>query len=61
MVVDRNNAVNVNRIVRLDSIFKLAYFEAEINENSKHCTMAFTRYKELEKEFMVYNPGLLVV
>lgn len=60
-IVDRNNAVNVDRIVRLDSVFKKAYFEADVRKNSKCCTMAFKRYKDLEKEFMLNNPALLIV
>lgn len=44
-VVDRSNSINVERIVSLDKMYKVAYFEQDISKKSKRCTLAFHRYK----------------
>ncbi|MGV2788285.1 hypothetical protein GNF98_21915, partial [Clostridium perfringens] len=59
-IVDRNIAVNIDKIVMMDSYRKRAYFSNEVNQTSKFCTLAFWRYSELEKEFMMLNPHLII-
>ncbi|AOZ91281.1 LytTR family transcriptional regulator DNA-binding domain-containing protein [Paenibacillus crassostreae] len=59
-IVDRNNAVNVDRIKRLDPILCKAYFEDNLNKNSKYCTMAINRYRKLEREIVTSNPSIIV-
>jgi len=58
--VDRN-LVNVDRIMLIDSVYKKAYFEPEIQKGSKCCTMAFKRYNKIKEELLAYNPGILIV
>lgn len=55
-IVDRSNSINVERIVWLDKMYKVAYFERELNSKSKRCTIAFRRYKAVERELMIANP-----
>lgn len=59
--VDRNNLVNVDRIVRIDSVFKIAYFESEVRSNSKHCTMSIKKYRKFEQEFLSDNSQMVMI
>jgi len=59
-IVDRNIAVNIDKIVLMDSLQKRAYFSDEVKKTSKYCTLAYWRYSELEKEFMMLNPQLII-
>lgn len=47
--VDRNNVVNLDRVTALDPTYKHAYFEEPVSQESKHCTIAWSRYKEVEE------------
>ncbi|GAB6988002.1 LytTR family transcriptional regulator DNA-binding domain-containing protein [Paenibacillus pini] len=57
-IVDRSNSVNVDKIVRIDNVFKKAYFEYDIRKGSKCCTMSEQRCSDLVDEFFVTIPGL---
>ncbi|MNW38905.1 hypothetical protein D3C74_159850 [compost metagenome] len=57
-VVDRSNSINVEQIVWLDKLYKVAYFEQELSKRSKRCTIAFHRYKAVEQELMLVNPTI---
>ncbi|PZD95885.1 hypothetical protein DNH61_10595 [Paenibacillus sambharensis] len=50
VMVDRNNAANLNRIVRLDKQYKIAYFESSLTKDSKGCTVAWSSYNQLVKK-----------
>ncbi|RUT48574.1 hypothetical protein EJP82_01125 [Paenibacillus anaericanus] len=59
-VVDRSNALNVDEIVWLDKIYKVAYFDHQIDKNSKRCPIAFHRYKDVENELILVNPAISI-
>lgn len=59
-LVDRNNAVNIRSIKRLDSQFKIAYFEEEITRDSKHCTLAWEKYKALVKKLQSMDQPVII-
>ncbi|GGG09700.1 LytTR family transcriptional regulator DNA-binding domain-containing protein [Paenibacillus abyssi] len=46
-LVDRNNAVHLLKIKRLDQKHKIAYFEEEISKKSKRCTIAYRNFDEV--------------
>ncbi|CAH1212712.1 hypothetical protein PAECIP111893_03586 [Paenibacillus plantiphilus] len=59
-LVDRNNAVNIRSIKRLDSQFKIAYFEEEITRDSKYCTLAWEKYKALVKKLKSIDQPVII-
>lgn len=58
MMVDRINAVNLDKIVLVNEIFKVAYFEESPTKQAKKCTIARGRYEEVLSRLTVLNPGL---
>ncbi|WP_373876431.1 LytTR family DNA-binding domain-containing protein [Paenibacillus spongiae] len=48
-LVDRNNAVNIDKIVCLDSRTKKAYFEWPTHTGSKNCTFSGKHFDEVMK------------
>ncbi|MFC5653515.1 LytTR family DNA-binding domain-containing protein [Paenibacillus solisilvae] len=46
-LVDRNSAVHMDKIVRLDQKLKMAFFELEITKKSKCCTIANRNFPEV--------------
>lgn len=46
-LVDRNNAVNIDNIVCVDTSRKLAYFETPIHAKSKSCTFSAKHFDNL--------------
>lgn len=59
-LVDRNNAVNIRNIKRLDSEYKKAYFEEEITHGSKYCTLAWEKYKALVKKLQSMDQPVII-
>jgi hypothetical protein len=59
MMVDRINAVNLNKVVLVNEIFKLAYFEESPVKNSKKCTIARDRYRDVLERLELINPELI--
>jgi hypothetical protein len=49
-MVDRNVAVHLTKIKRLDSKYKIAYFETQITKDSKGCTVAWSHFNMLAKK-----------
>lgn len=59
-LVDRNNAVNIRNIKRLDSEYKKAYFEVDITRDSKYCTLAWEKYKALVKKLQSMDQSVII-
>jgi len=59
-IVDRGTAVNIDNVARLDSTFKVAYFDHSNEKNSLNCTIAYHRYKLVEQELTTVNPNIIV-
>jgi hypothetical protein len=49
-LVDRNNIVHMTKIKTLDSKFKVAFFENEINNESKRCTISWANFNDVIAE-----------
>ncbi|MCL6601667.1 MAG: LytTR family transcriptional regulator DNA-binding domain-containing protein [Paenibacillus sp.] len=60
-VADRNNAVHIDKIVEMNGLLKVAYFQTNRTNASKHCTMSKSGYKEvsellgLRKSMVIYT------
>ncbi|WP_379136466.1 LytTR family transcriptional regulator DNA-binding domain-containing protein [Paenibacillus sp. sgz500958] len=48
-LVDRTNVINLDKIVQMDGVFHVAYFEEQITSQSKRCTMTHVRFEEIRK------------
>jgi len=46
-IADRNNSVHMDNIVEMNGFLKVAYFERNRGNTSKHCTMSKSGYKEV--------------
>lgn len=57
-LVDRNNAVNIDKIVCLDTATKKAYFEWPTNTRSKNCTFSGKHFEEVMK---LLSSGSIVI
>ncbi|MBW7454127.1 LytTR family transcriptional regulator DNA-binding domain-containing protein [Paenibacillus sepulcri] len=53
--VDRNFSIHIRNIKRLDDQYKRAYFEYELGRDSKSCTLAWEKYKAVEKKLKQIN------
>ena len=56
MAVDRTNVVNLDRIVLLDNLYQLAFFEEDVTPRSKRCTLTRIRFQEIQKQLGIV-PG----
>ncbi|ACT00246.1 hypothetical protein [Paenibacillus sp. JDR-2] len=62
MIVDRNNAVNLNNIKVLDPVFKKAYFEYDIKDKvNGGCSMSWDKYKKVIELIGVHSPNAHIV
>jgi DNA-binding LytR/AlgR family response regulator len=59
-MVDRGNSLNLAKVVRIDEIFNVAYFEDVIDSSSKRCMIARHRMKEVKSALGIINPGVIV-
>ncbi|MFC4103099.1 LytTR family transcriptional regulator DNA-binding domain-containing protein [Paenibacillus xanthanilyticus] len=58
--VDRNVIVNVPKVVFLDPIFKVAYFEEETTAKSIKCQLAWHGFTKIAKEFQLVKPEIII-
>ncbi|TCN00880.1 hypothetical protein EV294_101330 [Paenibacillus sp. BK033] len=62
MIVDRNNAVNLNNIKLLDPVFKKAYFEYEISDRvNGGCSMSWDKYNKVNELIGVHSPNAKII
>ncbi len=59
-IVDRGTVVNIDNVARLDRAFKVAHFNVMNGPNSLNCTIAYHRYRLVEKELVRMNPNIIV-
>lgn len=59
-IVDRGTAVNIDNVARLDRAFKVAHFNVRNSQSSLNCTIAYHRYRLVEKELTRMNPNIIV-
>ncbi|WP_410514996.1 LytTR family DNA-binding domain-containing protein [Paenibacillus sp. BR2-3] len=59
-MVDRGNSLNLEKVVRIDETFNVAYFEDAIDSNSKRCMIARHRIKEVKNALDIINPAVIV-
>ncbi|ASA23175.1 LytTR family transcriptional regulator DNA-binding domain-containing protein [Paenibacillus donghaensis] len=59
-IVDRGTAVNIDNVARLDRGFKVAYFNNPSDPSSQNCTIAYHRYRLVEKELTMINPDIVI-
>jgi DNA-binding LytR/AlgR family response regulator len=59
-IVNRGTAVNIDNVSRLDRAFKAAYFNLRNGPNSLTCTIAYHRYRFVEKELITINPNIIM-
>jgi DNA-binding LytR/AlgR family response regulator len=60
VMVDRVNAANINKIVRLDKQYNIAYFETDVTKESKGCTVAWNKFNLLIKKLQSMNKPVIV-
>jgi DNA-binding LytR/AlgR family response regulator len=58
--VDRNIVVHMPKIKRLDSIYTIAYFEYEVEKNSKKITLAQKYYKKVVSKAREENRVIVI-
>lgn len=58
--VDRNNAVNVEKIRRIDTKLLVAYFERFKTVSEQRCTMSKAKYKVFINEFPLSDETVLL-
>ncbi|OKP97760.1 LytTR family transcriptional regulator DNA-binding domain-containing protein [Paenibacillus sp. P46E] len=60
-LADRNNSINIQNIVEINNLLKVAYFERERTNDSKYCTMSKSGIKKVcqlvreSKSSVVFN------
>lgn len=59
-IVDRGTAVNIDTVARLDRAYKVAYFDGKSGGSSLSCTIAYHRYRHVERELTRLNPNIIV-
>ncbi|MNF12044.1 hypothetical protein D3C80_2134120 [compost metagenome] len=59
-IVDRGTAVNIDNVARLDRVYKVAHFDVMYGQSSPYCTIAYHRYRLVEKELIRMNPNIIV-
>jgi DNA-binding LytR/AlgR family response regulator len=59
--VDRNNAVHLPKITKLDQTYKIAYFEDEIRSNSKRCTIARDNFNDVITILKQLNRPVVII
>jgi hypothetical protein len=60
VMVDRVNAANLRRIVRMDKQYNIAYFESELTKESKRCTVAWNKFNLIVKKLKSMNNPVIV-
>ncbi|MDF2651798.1 MAG: hypothetical protein K0Q73_7603 [Paenibacillus sp.] len=53
VAVDRTNVVNLDRIVVLDEMYHIAYFEENITHTSKRCTFTNINFEKAKEKYSV--------
>ena len=48
--VDRTNVVNLDKLVRLDKVYHVGYFEEVVTETSKRCTFTNINFAKLQRK-----------
>lgn len=51
VTVDRTNVVNMDKIVLLDEVYHVAYFEENITDRSKRCTFTNINFKKVQQKY----------
>lgn len=49
--VDRTNVVNLDKLVRLDEVYHVGYFEEVVTENSKRCTFTNINFAKIQRKY----------
>lgn len=53
--VDRTNVVNLDKIVLLDEVYHVAYFEDTISKSSKRCTFTSINFVKFQKKYEQFS------
>lgn len=56
VVCDRANAVNLDQIVCLDTIFRRAYFTQDIGPRTISCSMSVKKFELIHQELLTCTP-----
>ncbi|MEC0167420.1 LytTR family transcriptional regulator DNA-binding domain-containing protein [Paenibacillus graminis] len=59
-IVDRSNAMNLDKVKVLDKTLKIAFFEQTITKKSKRCMIASYRFKEVADHIRSFNPTIVI-
>ncbi|MDQ0496361.1 LytTR family transcriptional regulator DNA-binding domain-containing protein [Paenibacillus brasilensis] len=57
--VDRSNTINMENVVLMNSVYRVAYFSKEIVKNSPKCQIAIRRYEEVARTLNLFNPNIV--
>ncbi|PAF31841.1 hypothetical protein CHI14_09310 [Paenibacillus sp. 7516] len=58
--VDRSTIINSDNIVKVDQIYKEAFFEHNVSRDSVKCEIAHHRYRKFVKELQIMNPSVIL-
>ncbi|MEK4351310.1 LytTR family transcriptional regulator DNA-binding domain-containing protein [Paenibacillus sp. FSL R5-0475] len=53
--VDRTNVVNLDKIVLVDEIYRVAYFESSITKTTKKCTFTIINFDKFQKKYEQFS------
>ncbi|WP_424993720.1 LytTR family transcriptional regulator DNA-binding domain-containing protein [Paenibacillus polymyxa] len=59
--VDRSNSINMEKVVLMNSVFRVAYFSHDISKDSPKCQIAIRRYEEVAQTLNLFNPNIVFV
>ncbi|CAH1054047.1 LytTR family DNA-binding domain-containing protein [Paenibacillus pseudetheri] len=51
VMVDRTNVVNMDKIVLLDEVHHVAYFEKDVTNTSKRCTFTNINFEKVQRKY----------